>query len=699
MNNFKIKYRILILSSVAVISVLIFSGLIVADKRQISAEMETLNILAGLAPVIGAEVHELQKERGMSAGFIGGKGQKFAAELPRQRQLSDEKLQALSEALQDFDARAYGADLARKVTGAEDALAELGAIRGKVSNLTVTVAEMARYYTGTIVRLLGIIEEMAVLSTDAEVTTTIAAYTNLLQAKERAGLERATGTNGFATGKFSAQVYRRFLQLIAMQDSQLGVFRNYATAEQRQFFQSTVTGDAVTEVDRLRKIAIESPETGDLQGVDAAGWFALITQKIDLLKKVEDMLASDLDALTSRKRSAASTFYYVMAAITLALLAATLGLSYYIGQGIARPVTDMTDVMRTLAEGDATCDIPCIERGDELGQMAQAVQIFKDNMLENIRLAEEQKEEQAAKEKRKAEEAARERKQIEEREARAQRLEDLIAGFDGEVRNVLDAVTSAATELESTASSLTSQADKSERQASDAVAATQQATSNVQAVASASEEMTSSISEISRQVENSAKISDTAVEEADSAGTLVKNLADTAQKIGEIVEFITDIASQTNLLALNATIEAARAGDGGKGFAVVANEVKELAKQTAKATEDIARQITGVQNGTNSAAEAMERIQSVIGETSDVATAIASAIEQQNAATSEISQNAQQAAAGTQQVSDNMTTLSEGAAQTKTAASEVLSASRELSKNGETLKATIDGFLESIRAA
>ncbi len=354
---------------------------------------------------------------------------------------------------------------------------------------------------------------------------------------------------------------------------------------------------------------------------------------------------------------------------------------FFTSRSIVNPIAAMTTAMGTLAEGDKSVEIPGTERKDEVGDMAHAVQVFKENMIRADQLAEEQKAEQ------------------EGREKRGRHIEQLTKDFDQNVASVIDTVVSAAEEMSSTAQSMTTLAhDSGERTATVAVAS-EQASANVQTVASASEELSASISEISSQVTTSADTASSAVSAAEQATQKVQGLVEASQKIGEVVDLINDIASQTNLLALNATIEAARAGDAGKGFAVVASEVKNLASQTGKATEEIAGQIAGIQGATGEAVTAIEEITQTIGQINEIASAIAAAVEEQGAATGEISRNAQEAAGGTQQVNTNIAGVSEAAAKTGTSAGQVLDAAKELSQQSETLRGVVDSFLTDVRAA
>jgi methyl-accepting chemotaxis protein len=371
--------------------------------------------------------------------------------------------------------------------------------------------------------------------------------------------------------------------------------------------------------------------------------------------------------------------------VTLSILAAS-ALSFLFAVLLVRsmvssPIKAMTGAMKDLASGNLSVVIPATRRGDEIGAMAGAVAVFKENAIRAERLAAEQAVEHAAHDK------------------RTQSIEAMAANFDRTASHVMEAVSGAATELESTAEAMAATADQTNRQAATVARATDEASGNVQAVAGAAAQLSASIEEIGRQVTQSSRVSQIASEEAGQTSATVKGLADSSARIGEVVGLINDIASQTNLLALNATIEAARAGDAGKGFAVVANEVKNLANQTARATGEISAQINAVQAATQDAVAAIGAIVGRIDEINQIAAAIASAVEEQSAATSEIARSVERAALGTQQVSSTIGGVTETAAQTGSAASQVLHSARSLSQEASDLKTVVDKFLHEVREA
>ncbi|MGJ4931821.1 methyl-accepting chemotaxis protein [Bradyrhizobium sp. HKCCYLS2038] len=376
-----------------------------------------------------------------------------------------------------------------------------------------------------------------------------------------------------------------------------------------------------------------------------------------------------------------SSLTWIMAVIALAALLC-IAMGYLIVAGVSRPIAAMTEAMRKLAGGDMSAHIPGVERKDEIGKMAGAVLVFKDNAIETERLRAQQAETE---------------KQAAERRKRD--MHELANSFEGAVGQIIDTVSSASTELEASARTLTSTAERTQQRTTTVAAASEQATANVQSVASATEELTSSVTEISRQVQESARMANEAVDQARKTNDRVSELSRAAARIGDVVELINTIAGQTNLLALNATIEAARAGEAGRGFAVVASEVKALAEQTAKATGEIGQQISGIQSATQESVGAIKEISGTIEKLSEISSTIAAAVEEQGAATQEISRNIQQAAQGTHEVSSNITDVQRGASETGSASSQVLSAAQSLSQDSNRLKLEVGRFLNTVRAA
>jgi methyl-accepting chemotaxis protein len=442
----------------------------------------------------------------------------------------------------------------------------------------------------------------------------------------------------------------------------------------------TLNSGYVEELGRELKLVKDGAVSGKYEH-DVETYYVVSQRGLATIIGVRDAFYDNAEQILAGASAAARTSFTIALAGLLAVLIVSAGLIVMVRRRICGPIVRLTTRMSRLADGDVAEGIPGAERSDEIGAMAAAVQVFKDNMIRADRLAAEKQAENDGKMR------------------RAQALDGLTRAFEAKVTELVAGLSRASSTMESTAQSMTSTASQTNSQAAVVAAASQQTSTNVQTVASATEELTSSISEIGRQVAQSTEIAARAVDNARRTGDTARALAEGAQKIGDVVTLIQSIAEQTNLLALNATIEAARAGDAGRGFAVVASEVTSLAGQTAKATTEISEQITAIQTASDETVAAIRNVADVIAEIDQIGTAIAAAIEQQGSATKEIARSVQEAARGTQEVNTNISGVQRAADDTGAAAKEVLGAAEQLSTQSRDLAGQFDRFIGEVRAA
>ncbi|PWC64186.1 chemotaxis protein [Azospirillum sp. TSH7] len=679
LGNMRFSRKMALALSVPMGGVIVLSSLLVWEQVDTSRRAADLASVTRLSVGMTSVVHELQKERGASSIFISGKRDDDRRRMETVRSAADAKLSDLTR--QFAEARIRDPHVADAMAGARDALSQLSRLRSGVDGTAQSSMEVVASYSALIRKLLDASGQARNLSADSDQLRAADAMVSLSEAKERLGQQRAVGGGAFRKDRFPADTHERFIELSGEYKALMGGLMGKLTAEQARYHDQTVAGPAIAEVERMRRIGVASAYGAGNQGVDAGKWFDTITANIDMLRSVEIRVADDLIALANRDAQDAMNRLTGMVVGLTVLLAMMTVIAVLVARNITRPIARLNADMARMQAGERELAIHGAERADELGAMARSLDHFRLGLAEADRLAAEQ------------------RRHQEDRLREAERLERLVAEFDRHIEAVAEQLAGAASGLRGNAEQMSSIASQTENHVLSVARASEGASENVQAVAAATEELTASISEIGRQMTGSTEMAERAVTDVRRTAGIIADLSGAAQQVGDIVRMITDIASQTNLLALNATIEAARAGEAGKGFAVVAQEVKQLASQTAKATEDITAKVAEIQLATDHTVRAIGGIGTIVTHIEENISAVAAAVEEQNAATAEIGRNVRQAADGTDQVSHNASLVGTEAGRAGAMAKEVLWMADALKQNADGLRSDVADFIGKIRAA
>ncbi len=694
LNNLRIRDKLLILALLPLAVALYFAVGEYRINSRTANEMATLEGLSNWASKAGALVHEVQKERGMTAGFLGSEGKNFSAEILVQRKVVDKRAKELQEAEQGLSNYDLPREFIRATQDANGILKNLGGTRRSVSSQSIATKDAISYFTSINTSLLNAVAHMAKVSRDVDLTWRALAYVTFMRGKERAGVERAVLSGAFAADKFGPGTYKKFVSLVTEQDTYFREFLPKATQEERQFYHSKMKNNAVDEVDKMRSIADVNSSKGQF-GVDATVWFQTITTKINLLKDVENMLAEDFVASALEKKSQATSALTVSLVTIILSLLITGFLTFVIIRritGALKKSVEQTEemtaefeqfvvVMDAIANNDLSHDV-----------IESRIEIVEDTSRDEIGDLS---------------------RSISSTLRSKGALEKAAGAMQTQLRKTITTLGGLVTELASAATEIASSSEQ--------ISHTSRNQSNeVGQISTAVEEMTATILEASKNAENASEASRLASDTAanggaivnettqgmsniakvvqDSAGS-VNKLTDSAKKIGEIIDVIDGIADQTNLLALNAAIEAARAGEQGRGFAVVADEVRKLADRTGTATQEIFGMIKTIQRETGEAASSMEsgitevqsgrelaekagnsldEIVTVSQQVMDMIQQIATATEQQSAASEEISRGIER--------------ISSMAAETAGGTEMSAKAAEDLSKQAEKLQCIVGEF-------